>query len=73
MRVVRRRDGALLEAALTTDHPASSQAVPVLVIGGEAFGCAETSGYLLENADLGDLAELRRWGYDLLPARRLGA
>jgi hypothetical protein len=57
-----------LEATLT--HPASSNGIPVLIIGGEAFGSGETDGYLLEDADQGELAELRRWGYQLLPARR---
>lgn len=69
MRVVRRRDGVLLEAALRTDHPAAEGGVPVLVIAGEAFAVAETGGYLLEEADAGERAELRRWGYQLLPTR----
>lgn len=68
-RVVQRRDGVLLEAALRTDHPASSDSVPVLVIGGEAFARVETDGYLLDDADPGEAAELRRWGYELAPAR----
>lgn len=65
MRVIRRRDGALLEAELTTDHPTSHRQAGVLLIGGEAFGPAELVGYVLAEASQAELAELRRSGYDL--------
>lgn len=68
MRLVRQRDGASLEARLSTEHASSSYGIPVLVIGGEAFGVAETHGYLLAEANDGERADLRRWGYNLLPA-----
>lgn len=65
MRVLRRRDGASLEATLTTTHAGAFYDVPVLVIDGDSFGQGETAGYLLTEADAGERAELRRWGYDL--------
>jgi hypothetical protein len=73
MQVIRRRDGALLDATLTTDHANSSDGIPVLVIAGETYGPAETHGYLLKEADAGELAELRRWGYSLLAVRKRSA
>ena len=69
MRVIRRRDGASLHATLTTTHAGKTFDFPTLVIDGVPYGCADTAGYLLEEADAGERAELRRWGYDLIEPR----
>ena len=65
MRVVRRRDGAMLPAEITADHATSCQGAPVLLIAGEAYGPAELAGYVVAEATAAECAELRRGGYDL--------
>jgi len=66
MRVVRRRDGEILEAELKYAHT-----ITVLFIDGEPRGAAETDGYLLAEASAAERAELRRWGYELPQSLRL--
>ena len=66
MKVVRRRDGAVLEAVITADHPSSRRQAPVLLIAGEPYDPAELAGYVLADVTPAERAELRRGGYDLL-------
>jgi hypothetical protein len=63
---VRRRDGAVVDAEL--DHGSADPGGPVLLIDDEPFGPEETAGYLLEDADEGERAELKRFGFELAEA-----
>jgi hypothetical protein len=67
MKVVRRRDGAALEAVITANHPASRRQAPVLLIAAEPYDAQGLAGYLLADVTPAELGELRRGGCELLP------
>jgi hypothetical protein len=57
-------DGERVKGELTTDHPASEDGVPVLVVGGEAY-LPEEADFFIESATDEQLEALDDAGYDL--------
>jgi hypothetical protein len=66
VKLVRRRDGRLVDAAVEQGAPALGFAV--LHIAGEPFGPGETEGYQIAEASPAERAQIERAGYTLAEA-----
>ncbi len=65
MRVRNLVTGEKVEASLSTEHPASRQGRPVLVVDGVAYGVGDTTVLALVEATGEERETLRSAGYDL--------
>lgn len=64
---IRVLDGREYDAIITTDHPASTHGLPVLIVNGEPMGAPEVSqaGFVIVNASASELKALAAGGYAL--------
>jgi len=65
-------NGEDLKGTLTTEHPASSYGLPVLVVNGDALGTFDVIGWCLVEATDDEAEQLYRGGYRLPDARNVG-